>query len=291
MAKSDKAQTAEPGTALAAPGAESKSLATKIDLSILEEDSRASAADLGIRAQDVALPFLKVAQKMSKQLSQRDPLYIEGLQEGDFFNSVTNEVYRGDTGVLFIPCAFRPSYTEWKPRDSGGGLVKDHGTNAAIEAQATRNEKNKLVLPNGNHLVPSLQFFGLVVKDGGLFDQVLFNMAGSMIKKGKKLNALILNLVIPANQSRTGKEVRSPKPWYMSYKVTTVPDKNSQGEWMNLDIQYGPQTLDLSNGDELFLSARNFALMVQQDKVKVKVDDYSEDIAEAVATEESQKAF
>lgn len=295
MAKAKEAETAQtPGTNLAAPEASGLTLG-KVSLDMLAEDGRTTAEDLGIRAQDIAIPFIKVAQKMTPQLSGRDPSHIEGLEEGDFFNSVTGERWSGADGIQFIPCAFKPSYTEWKPRDSGGGLVKDHGSDGAIEAKAVRNDKGKLVLPDStppnNHLVPSYMYYGLIRRNNGSYEQVVLNLYGSQLKKGKRWNALMLGLVVPADKSPTGREMK-PKPYYKFYEITTVPEKNDQGEWMGMVIQYGPDVLSVPGGDELYIAGRNFAELVRAGRTSVKLDDFADDVAqETAAAAGTDKAF
>ena len=49
----------------------------------LEEEMEADAGDgrQGITTKDLAIPFLRILQKMSPQLSKRDGAYIEGAEE------------------------------------------------------------------------------------------------------------------------------------------------------------------------------------------------------------------
>ena len=48
------------------------------------------------KASDLPKPFIKIAQKGTPEVEPRGPEYIEGLEQGMFFNTLTKEVY-GDT--------------------------------------------------------------------------------------------------------------------------------------------------------------------------------------------------
>ena len=76
-------------------------------------------------ADDYAIPFLRVLQSMSPQLKKSDGKYIQGAEEGNLFNTVTETLYDGTEGVTIIPCAYKKKFIEWVPRESGGGFVDD----------------------------------------------------------------------------------------------------------------------------------------------------------------------
>src|SRR4051812_27693664 len=47
--------------------------------------------ELGFEKGDVALPFMRVLQSNSPQVKPKNAKYIDGAQEGFFFNSATNK--------------------------------------------------------------------------------------------------------------------------------------------------------------------------------------------------------
>jgi len=66
---------------------------------LTEEQLAASHGVLGmeaIRPEHLQIPRLQIAQPLSPQMIRSKPEYIDGLMVGQFFNSVTREVY-GDT--------------------------------------------------------------------------------------------------------------------------------------------------------------------------------------------------
>lgn len=85
---------------------------------------KAGTAALGtenIGSQDVILPRLGLCQSMSPQRKRSDPKYIEGLEEGNFFNTVTGIIYGNKVRVL--PLLFYKQRIRFKPMDNGGGIL------------------------------------------------------------------------------------------------------------------------------------------------------------------------
>ena len=68
---------------------------------------------------DLLIPRLAVAQAgMSPQLKKSNELFIPGLDAGQLFNTVTNEIFGEE--ALVIPLFFRKNYIEF----AGGGVLK-----------------------------------------------------------------------------------------------------------------------------------------------------------------------
>lgn len=266
-----KGETAQkPGTDVAAP--EPKAVGDVIDFQTLLADSQ---EDKGFRREDVAVPFIKVLQSLSPELKKQNAKYVEGAEEGDFYNTVTGRLYKGGKGIVVVPAAFLPSYIEWRPRDSGGGIVKDHGTDGSVLARCTRNEKKKLVTPEGNHLVQSGSYYIYVIDESHAPEQAVLNLYGSQLKKSKAWNALIAQLTVETPQGRI------PAPFmYQSYKLITVPEQNDQGAWMGVKISYHMPTVELG-GAELYNMAKKFRELVKTGKVKTEGMD---EIPEAEVT-------
>lgn len=56
-----------------------------------------------LTAQDLGRPFLKICQQMTPERQKANgELYIEGLQEGDIFNSITRKNYGASVEVRFL---------------------------------------------------------------------------------------------------------------------------------------------------------------------------------------------
>jgi hypothetical protein len=79
-------------------------------------EERAGEATENMGQDDYAMPFLALLQSGSPQVKKTDARYIEDAEEGFFFNTVEKTVYDPTDGLTFVPCAYRRSFVEWKPR-------------------------------------------------------------------------------------------------------------------------------------------------------------------------------
>jgi len=69
---------------------------------------------------DIVLPRLGLCQALSPQKRKSDKAYIENLQEGELFNSVTQEIY--GTSLEIIPLFFFKNRIKYFPIEDGGGI-------------------------------------------------------------------------------------------------------------------------------------------------------------------------
>lgn len=65
----------------------------------IKADDDRGKENVGVK--DIRFPALKLAQSMSAEVKRTEPEYIEGLREGEFFNSVTRDIY-GEDPISFV---------------------------------------------------------------------------------------------------------------------------------------------------------------------------------------------
>jgi len=70
---------------------------------------------------DLIIPRLMISQALSPQLSKSKPQFIEGLGQGELFNSVTGETYGQEVEVIVLRKA--QSRIMFRPLKEGGGIV------------------------------------------------------------------------------------------------------------------------------------------------------------------------
>jgi hypothetical protein len=104
-------------------------------------------AENEVGMEDMIIPRLGVAQAgMSPQLKKQNELYIEDLEAGQLFNTVTNEVYGEE--VELIPLFFTKNWIEFAP--DMGGVLGQYKTAEELPADALvwgRDADNKPVPP------------------------------------------------------------------------------------------------------------------------------------------------
>ena len=81
---------------------------------------------------------MKILQALSPEVNKREGKYIENAAAGDITNTVTKELYTEEQGCVVIPVAYKRMFLEWQPRESGGGLIKQH-TDASILSQTKKD--------------------------------------------------------------------------------------------------------------------------------------------------------
>ena len=86
-----------------------------LDVNMFVADSSSGLEN--VSADDLAIPFLRLAQALSPQVNEREGAYIKDCKQGDIFNTVDNTFYKGDEGVSVVPVAYKRSYLEWAPNN------------------------------------------------------------------------------------------------------------------------------------------------------------------------------
>ncbi len=258
--------------------------------------------DLGFQKDDVALPFFRVLQSNSPQAMRRNPAYVEGAEQGHFFNTATSRVYDGEKGVFGVPVFFARQATLWKPRladnakpagaeaPSGGGFVRPLEMAEALELlkRCTRNDKNKDITPDGYkdpqgnpngglELSIAAMYYLLVLENldtNGVFEAVAFPLQSTQMKKSRSWNAIIQNSRLP---HPTGNGSFRAPMFGFTYHLTTIPEKNAKGDWMGVRIKQGPPLIKFEGNvpkeqfpgaASIYLAARDFKALVAQGKVK-----------------------
>lgn len=236
---------------------------------MLLEDSGAGSENIGM--EDMAIPRIVILQTNSPQVNKRDEAYVEGASAGDFYNTVENVAYDGEKGILFVPCSYRRTYIEWILREAGGGFVRDHGNVPTILDQCTQDEKNRDILPNGHQIVNTAEYIGFLInEETGIPTQVVISMTSTQLKKSRKWDTYIKQLLIPRAD---GNGVFNPAMFYKAYKMTTVGESNDKGDWFGFLVEPNVTTLELKNGQDIYLSARAFRKAIGEGKVKVAQDE------------------
>lgn len=216
-----------------------------------------------VTAEDLAIPFLRILDTKSPQAMERSPDYIEGVKPGMFFNNVLKEGYDGIRGVDVIACHYNRRYNEWVPRDLGGGFKGSYlPTDPIVNTIKPHPDPNiyQELLPNGNILANTAQFFSLMLHEELGPQRVLIPMASSQLKKSRSW--------LSNAQAFTGKKsdgsIYTMPLMSQVWTLTSVQEKNARGDWFGFSIKRKRQ-LDLDNATDLslFETAVSFALSVK----------------------------
>lgn len=190
-----------------------------------------------------AIPFLRVLQKISPQCDEADAAYVEGAKGGMLYNSVTNRLYDGKEGVIFLPCAFQRRFLQWAPRGTDGGFrgellpeqvarMRDEGLIVELDGRLyIADEKGEASEKKSDRVVDTRSHFGLVV-DGDNVTQVLLTLSSTQIKKSKQLMS-----ILSAAKVKTAAGLVTPPTWMNQVRITTVLESNDQGSWYGVKFE------------------------------------------------------
>jgi hypothetical protein len=184
----------------------------------------------GTSQADYAIPFLNLLQAMSPQCTRGKPEYNESFRPGDMFNSVTGEIFKGESGVIIVPCMRDYKTVEWRPRDKGAGMVAVHHPEDPIVKKARNDAKEfgDWKTPEGNELVDTFYLYCLMLRDvdAEMPDElpVVIPFTSTKIKKYR------------AAMSKWRAIKRSPPLWAIRARLRAVPDQNNKGSFFNYDL-------------------------------------------------------
>lgn len=230
--------------------------------------------------QDYAIPRLKVLQDLSPQVKKTEVGYIKGAEAGMLCDPISERTWDGEQGILVIPISYARSHIEWRTREKGGGFVADHGPDGAILTKTSQDDRKRNILPNGNQVTVNATYFVFLVDpETGEHTPYVIGLAGTQLKKSRRWNTMINQLRV---ENPNGGPTINPAIFYRSYRISTEPERNDQGSWFGVHITPDTFTLDLPEGDQLYLAAREFRKAISSGAVKAAApaeDQHHEGVA------------
>ena len=211
-----------------------------------------------ITTEDMQIPFIRIIQALSPQLQKDDPLYIKGAEQGDIFNTVSQEVYKQDEGVIVVPAFFEKKFLEFQLRSSGGGFVRELAADDKDITMTSRENTTEL-LPNGNELVRTHQHLVIAKSADGTIAPSVLDMKKTQLKVSRRWNTLKNSARLPSG---------ALMPIYgTAWQLTTVLEANDQGKWFNYKLdRINDVTPEI---EKMMLEARNMYQGVSKGEVKM----------------------
>ncbi len=148
-------------------------------LADMEQDAGRGFEDT--TSDDYAIPFLSVANALSKALKTSSENHIPGLKQGHIYDDVAGRFY---DDVTILPVFRQRQLVEWDDRK----FVSRYPYDPEMLATTTKGPKGEDLLPNGNKLVDTFYMYALVVDSDGP-RPVVISFAKSGIRTYKKLMA------------------------------------------------------------------------------------------------------
>ena len=184
-----------------------------------------------IGTEDMQIPFLRILQPLSPEVQKGDAKFIKGASAGDLFNTVTQQVWDGEDGVVLIPCGYTVKYLEFGLREAGGGFFGELDANSPDIKNTTRNGTSE-ILPSGNELVRSAQHLVLIVDTKtGQTQQAICDMKKTQLKVSRRWNTQMRMV-----QYEGPNGLFNPPMWGTAWKLTVISESNDKGTWYNYSV-------------------------------------------------------
>jgi hypothetical protein len=241
----------------------------------------------GQTAEDLSIPFLALLQAGSPQLT------VEGTEAkaGMIINTVTEELFEGKKGVLFVPVVTQHVYVEWIPRDQGGGYVGQHAINSKVVADAkAASTKFGKYRVGENDLQETYYLYGLLTNEEGDTEMVVVAFTSTKIGVYRKLNSKLSAF------TKTNAQGRKYNPPLFSHlcRLSAVLDKNNKGTFYNWEIK--PANGEIKNStltteDPRFLAALRLRDLLKTGAAKVNYDNQNKANGGAADADENGSFF
>jgi hypothetical protein len=177
---------------------------------------------------DLAIPFIAVLQALSPAIEK-----LPGAKAGMLMNTVTEELYAPDLGVLFVPALTKHCFVEWVPRKAGGGFVAVHelGSEAVTKARAASTEFGSFKVGE-NDLVETYYIYGVLCDEAVPVSMAVIAFTSTKIKVYKKFNTKVYTHLVPTPDGR-----RINPPLFANLvRVRSFKDSSPKGEFYNFEL-------------------------------------------------------
>lgn len=240
----------------------------------------------GMTAGDFPVPFIKILTNGSPETIEGKSVYMEGAKPGMFLNTATRKLYKT---LEVIPLKYEMIWTEWKPRDAGGGF---QGRHTPFAVPVIGDPYSGMKTKEGNDIVDHYMFYCLVIGELSK-GPVILSLKGAGVKHAKNWNQKIRDLTIPDCVDEAGNPL--PAPFFAGvWELSLHFNENDKGSWWSLG--QGKETSGIKfvryinqNDYEAYVGKERKRIDTQ--KPMLSIEDLrqssDEDVAEAtVVTEE-----
>lgn len=201
----------------------------------------------------LGLPFISIIQKGSPEFDETHRLHnvkkIADCKPGNILFAQKRRVL--SQPMLVIPVHQTALYTEWKPRDQGGGFLGNRDVTVVTERGYRKgpvgsNTANREYLGN-NELMFSI-YFMFLFKDGQDWTKGMISFTQTQLKHARGWLRMVGGVAYP--------EFPGVKPpiFAATYRLTTQADSNTKGGWFGWNVAQD-RVLDLTTDEALLTMA------------------------------------
>lgn len=236
---------------------------------------------------DMAIPFINQLQALSPLVA------AEKAKQGDYLNTVTQEVISRDSGFHFVVGGTRRAYVEWVPRNNPDGTPRqvegssyrgEHAVESDVVAKALREagpRSFKLYTPEGNSLRDTRYVYGCFCSPTGENTMAIMPFWSTKIKPFQLWMTRMRQFTAKDADGKTivgpdGKPVKPPIFAHLN-KITSIQTQNTQKQMYFIPViapadPRGMPWSMLPQSDERYQIAKECKLLFESGAAQV---DYS----------------
>jgi len=211
-----------------------------------------------VSTKDVMIPRIKLLQKMSPETDNES---LPTAKAGQIFNSASQNVYDGPTGIRVVPCEYIRTYVEWAPEGTGNKApVNIHPATSNVMSLAKKSPTdNRFYLDNGNYVEETANHIVLILDDNNNVEsRGILTMKSSQLKKSRQWNYMMMT----ATMEGGGKTI-TPPSYAIVYKLSTLQEETNGKKYYGWTVAkegFVPTK-------EIFTTGESFALAFRQGDV------------------------
>ena len=211
-----------------------------------------------VSTKDVMIPRIKLLQKMSPETDNES---LPTAKAGQIFNSASQNVYDGPTGIRVVPCEYIRTYVEWAPEGTGNKApVNIHPATSNVMSLAKKSPTdNRFYLDNGNYVEETANHIVLILDDNNNVEsRGILTMKSSQLKKSRQWNYMMMT----ATMEGGGKTI-TPPSYAIVYRLSTLQEETNGKKYYGWTVAkegFVPTK-------EIFTTGEAFALAFRQGDV------------------------
>lgn len=254
-------------------------------LNQLTQDSEEFGLDA--TQEEIILPRINLLQNLSDAVTKGNPKKIEGAEAGDLLEVVTETIYKGEIGFLFIPVKMFVSYIEWEGEPKGK-IVNNYGADATFYIQQKNagkiNTNGKIIGTAPNRTIEkNINYYGYILNEkNNEISPVWIPFRKTQVKIAQKFNTMILS------KKLDGKNL---PPFSYIYRIFSVLEQNEKGSWANYKVENHKSLFELEKEVALriYNDAKKDRKAFEEGQKKINMSFDDEDLSETVESSSETK--
>lgn len=170
-----------------------------------------------------AMPFIRILQDLSPQLKKQKDEYIEGSEAGDLFFAKTKSVVAKPLSV--IPVYTKSVYTEWIPRNKGGGYVATHPLTIVADSKYEKGRERQYDEWLGENELRFTTYWFVLAEINGVMEEAIIPFTSSQLRVSRRLISDINKFRYDGEHSTV-----VPPLYAQKWELSTVLETSKNGD-------------------------------------------------------------